>query len=775
MREILAKVTRRGFLQATAGAGAGAALSGITVSGVSKAVEALSPEVRPPDGPESWVATTCLGCGGACGLLVRKVGDRAVYVKGNPEHPVTRGGLCPRALAALQWANHPDRLRTPLRKVRKNNADGWEQISWDEALRELGERWSALRQPGSAESLVFLAGRRGGLLFQLMRRFLGAFPRARLATMPHGTAALEQALSHMQGMKASWALDLESARYVLNFGCNLLEGWGAPVATMRAFARWRDSGQGLRSKFVHVSPRLSVTGAKADEWVPVRPGTEPVLALGIAHALIAENLYNRDFVARNTSGFEDWVDDRGRTRLGFRSQVLRDYRLGDVAALTDVPVETILRLAREAAANPPALALGDTSSGFQPGSLAGSVAVHSLNLLTGSAATLVREAPAPVLPSWGMRDRDPAPSGGLAELWSALQHAKPYRVGSLFLCEANPVMQLPGGEKWREALARVPFLVVSAPFLDESAAQADLVLPAPVFLETWDESPSPPGCAFAVESVAAPAARTRAESRHPGDVLLAVGRSLNGAPLGSLPFSDFAGAVAHLARTLFEQQRGYVFSSTLESTWDRLLQRTGWWAPSYASADELWTEIVKHGGWWDPGAQEGFSRLVPAGRLQFLPEALPEWPSRVLAQARQHPERSDAAAYPLLLEPFEVLPLLGGLGAEAPFLAQTLGQHLGEGWHTWVEMHPETGARLGVADRQWVWVESSRGRIRARARLRTGLHPDVIGVPVGLGRTEGSRWSNHRGAAPADLLAPDFDPQTALPRWWGEPVRVYPA
>lgn len=775
MREIFPKVTRRGFLQATTGAGAGVALAGVTVNGVSTAMQALEPEIRPPDGPESWSATTCLGCAGGCGLLVRKIGDRAVYVKGNPQHPISRGGLCPRALAALQWTYHPDRLRVPLRKVKEKNSERWQEISWDEALQEIAEHWSSQRRANNTGALVFLTGRRAGLLFELMRRFLAPFPRAHLVTMPSGMAALEQAASLTQGREAHWTFDLESARYVLNFGCNLLEGWGAPVAVMRAFARWRDSGSGFRSKLVHIGPRLSVTGAKADEWVPVRPGTEPVLALGIAHALITENLYDRDFVLRNTLGFDDWVDAGGKPHAGFRSRVLRDYRLGDVSALTDIPAETILRLAREFAVNSPALALGDTSSSFQPGTLAGSMAVHTLNLLVGSVASLVPEAPKPILPSWGVGHDRADSSLDLAELWSALQHGKPYSVESLFLHEANPVAQLPGGPKWREALGKVPFLVVATPFLDESAAQADLVLPAPVFLETWDEVPSPPGSTFTVDSVAAPVVKARSESRHPGDVLLAVGELLGGPQVEALPSPDFAAVVKQLASTLFQQQRGYVFSNTLESTWDRLLQRTGWWAPTYANAEELWTQMVERGGWWDPNPRENLPRLfTDSEKFAFLPEVLPEWPSGILAQAQGRRSSGDEA-YPLVLEPFEVLPLLGGLGAEAPFLAQSLGQHLGENWETWVEIHPETAERFGVAEQQWVRVESSHGSIRVRARLRAGLHPDVIAVPLGLGRTEGSRWSRNRGANPAELLSPEFDPRTALPRWWGERVRIYPA
>jgi anaerobic selenocysteine-containing dehydrogenase len=784
MKQIFPTVSRRAFLQTTAGTGAGIVASGITVAGIGSAVEQMTPPLLPLGGPERWIATTCMACRAACGLRVRTIGGRAVYVKGNSEHPVTRGGLCPRALASLQLLYHPDRIREPLRKAGDGDSSRWEKISWEEALGEIVARWSPLQKPEGKRALVFLTGRREGLFAQLMRRFLGAFAYGRLVEVPSGLMAFQEAAQQLQGTHGEIAFDLESARYVLNFGCNLLEGWGSPVGTMRAFARWRDSSEGLRSKLVHIAPRLSVTGAKADEWVPLRPGTESVLALGIAYALIAENLYDREFVEQNVLGFEDWTDSSGKTFPGFRTQVQRSFRLGEVAAQTGVPSETILRLAREFGANRPALALGDPSSSFQPGTPVGSMAVHSLNILMGSAGTLVREGPSMetyrqtgTAPPRTEQKPDALQRSSPGELWEALQDGHPYRVESVFLCEANPSVQFPGGSQWTAALARIPFVVACTSFFDEAAESADLVLPAPHFLETWDEAPAGPGTPLLVESLVQPAVAPPDGVRHPGDVLLTLAKTLGGNLQDLFPDADFAALVAAQSKALLEQKRGYVFAGTLESAWYRLLQHTGWWAPTYASAEELWEQMQAQGGWWDPSPASVARApgLSGSRKFQFLPPGMQDWPSQVRSVGSLRAGSGSSAQYPLVLEPFELLPLLGGTGAEAPSLSQSLGQYLGEGWQTWAEIHPETAVRFGLYDQQWAWLESPHGRIRLKVRIRAGLHPEVIAVPIGLGRTHGTEWIKGRGANPADLLTPASETSSPWPRWWGERVRILAA
>jgi anaerobic selenocysteine-containing dehydrogenase len=623
--------------------------------------------------------------------------------------------------------------------------------------------------------------------------------------LPSGTDALQAAVYLQQGVTAPVAYDFANTRYLLNFGVDLLEGWGAPVAIMRAFGRWRESDNGRRSKFVHIEPRMSVTASRADEWISLRPGTEAALALGIAYVLITEGLYDQEFVRNHTFGFEDWHDENGVSHMGFRSLVVGEYRLNDVAAITGVPAETILRIGREFGRNRPALAIGDHQTSTLAGSPYAAMAVHSLNAMLGSIGTaggvLVQQemptatddaALAAKLRQPGIAtSADPALTmTPFARLPEAILSGKPYGVRALLLHDANPVFSQPNGEAFRRAFEQIPFIVSFASFLDESSAMADLVLPASVGLERWQDAGTPPGFANAVLSLSPPAVKARHDTRHPGDVVLGLARALGDST--ALPFASFEEFLRHEVAGLFAAQSGLVFSPGLEENWARLLERSGWWPASYTSADELWKQMGERGGWWEPNYYFGeWERVVqtPSGHFEFYSQRLAQW-------AKKHPDAAGAAAvkanddhsflphqpavtevakdFPLVLLPFEILPLSGGEGAHLPYLQQIAGVHLFEKWESWLEINPETAHKLGINDGDLVWVESRRGRAQVRARLYAGVHPETVHMPLGYGRTQGSAWAC-RGVNPLELMEEQNDPLTGLAQTGGTAVKVYRA
>ncbi len=823
------RVSRRDFLLFTAGASVGTAASGLTVKGMSRLAQALREEKRVPRGPERWVATTCQACPGGCGLLVRMVGKRAVKIVGNPLHPVNRGGVCPKGQAVLQLLYHPDRLRQPLRQS-KRGSQRWEAISWEEALDIFRQRLQAIEQAGRSHGVVVLSGARPGAMRDLWHRFLEAYGSPNLLVPQGGTGEADgtsEAAYFMQGVRSPHlgsplAYDLKNASYVLSFGANLLEGWGSPVHVMQAFGAWR-AADGLRTKLVQISPRLSITAAKADEWVPIRVGTEAALALGIAYVLISEGRVNANFIEQHTFGYDDWTDGFGQRHTGFRTLVLSEYRLNDVADLTGVPVEMILRLGREFAANPPALALGDRPGSIQPGTLYGSMAVQSLNALVGNfeqAGGVLLQPESPETFEWvssrkRSRNEKIARQPALVEsrpalaedatyaLVKAALEGKPYPVEALILHEANPVYLASNREQFTAALARIPFIVAFAAMPDDTSDFADLLLPAPTFLEIWDVSRTPPVVPRAVRGLSQPVMPPRYGSRHVGDVLLQLAKRLGG-PLGeALPFESFEQVIERSMQDLFALQRGNLFGTQLEEVWDNLLEKSGWWAPDYATADELWQKMKEKGGWWDPTYHYGeWARVfrTPSGKFEFYSQF--RWKD-IVAEARTRrekldlasadrrclphfektwvvngadataPESSHDARFPFVLFPYEILPLGGTQGGDLPFLQQILGQHLFERWESWIEIHPEAARRLGIADGSWVWVESPRGKVRVRARLFVGLRPEVVAMPVGLGHRGGSRWSQGRGVNPSELLLPENKNREAGgSRWFSTPVRI---
>ena len=785
---------RRTFLKFAVGGAAGTAASGVSLKGISDLNAALANEqVRVPSGPESWATSVCTLCPGGCGLRVRLIGKRAVKIQGNPLHPISRGGLCPKGIAGLQELYHPDRLRKPMRNAGSRDNPRWKDISWEEALSTISSRLRTLRDGGEARSAVILDRARTGLQPRLQRQFLAAYGSPNYFSMPTGMDGIQAAVRFQQGITDPVAYDLANSRYVLSFGVNLLEGWGSPVAVMRAFSRWRDTVSGRRTKLVQIEPRFSMTAARADEWVALRPGTDAALAMGIAYALISEGLYDADFVREHTFGFDDWRDAEGKPHLGFKSLVKSDYRLNDVAKMTGVPADTILRLAREAAQNRPVVAIGGPQTSLLPGDSYTAMAVHSLNALLGSidapGGVLVQQSlPAATAVSGRELHSSDALARSTVELPAAILARRPYGVQTVVLNQADPVFSLTNGDEFRRALREVPFVVSFTSFMDDSSALADLVLPTATGLESWQDTGSPPTVSNALFAVSPPVVRPHQDVRHAGDAVLAIARSLGGPVAAALPFASYEAYLHRYADELFAAQAGAVFGSTLEDTWNRLMERSGWWAPSYSSSDQLWEQMKQQGGWWEPAySYREWARVLrtPSGRFEFYSQALAE-PARERARAarvefddraclpNQMPLPEGSANFPLQLLVTEQLPLSGGQGAHLPYLQQIAGEHLFASWDSWLEIHPETAHQFGIQDGAMVWVESRRGRVQARARYFEGARPGVVHVPLGYGRAAGSRWAC-RGANPLQIVEQKLDPLTALPLSSGTQVKVYRA
>lgn len=796
---------RRDFMRFAGGGVTGLATAGVTLKGISTLNAALAvEEVEVPRGPETWALSVCSRCPGGCGLRVRKIGSRAVRITGNPLHPVNHGKLCPKGLAGLQLLYHPDRLRGPMRNTGGRKNPHWGEISWEEATQTVVDRLRGLREKGEARSVVFVGGLADQVRNRTFQNFLQIYGSPNFYQAPSGLDANHLAVYLQQGVTEGLAYDLVSTRYLLNFGADLLEGWGSPVRNMQAFGRWRDSAAGRRTKFVQVEPRFSVSAARADEWLPLRPGTEAALALGIAYVLITEGLFDNSFVSEHTFGFEDWRDSSGRRRLGFRSLVLSEYRLNGVSEVTGVPAETILRLGREFGRNRPSLAIGPAQTSTLACDVYGAMAVHSLNALVGSL-----EVPG------GMLVRPPLLSGGnsnqtayrakpidtltavgslspwpdFAALPEAILSRKPYPVQALLVHGSDPVFSQVSGEKFARALEQVPFLVSLSPFMDETASRADLVLPDSTDLEKWQAALAPPSFPFPLLSVSPPAVDTVHQTRDAADVVLQIARGMGGDVASGMPQSSFEEVLRAQAQQVFAARAGYVFTSNVEEAWNRLLERSGWWAPSYDAADELWSEMKEKGGWWEPTYYHGeWQRVVrtPSGRFEFNSQRFAQWfslyPERAkaagfepgddhLSLPRQLPVPKPPADFPLLLIPFEVLPLAGADGAEFPYLQQISGLQAHEKWQSWLEMSPETAQQLGLSDMDSVWVESPRGRAQVRLRVTLAVQPGVVHLPLGYGRTRGSQWAR-RGVNPLTLITAGADPSTGGPSYPQSYVRV---
>ncbi len=786
------RLTRRRFLQAFGMTAGAASLATGDGAGASVATENLERWATPE---ETKVPSICQQCPGGCGLVVRTLDGQVAGISGNPRHPINRGALCPKAFGGLQLLYDPNRLTGPM--VRDGERGRFRPIPWNEALQLVTQRLGELRTKGLAHTVAVLGGQYRGYRDTIWRRFAAAYgtPNYIRVRCLHPE---EPALAHqfMQGVTTPLAYDIAEARCILSFGVGLLESWLGPVHGALAFAGLRGAGDRPRGRLIHVDPRRSLTAVKADRWVPIVPGTDGILALGIANALIREGLYDRAFVEQHTVGFEEWVDARGERHEGFKDLVLGEYGLLAVSTATGVPVRTILEIARDLATIKPTVVIGERGPAYGPDDIHTRMAIHSLNALIGSIGarggllvqTELPLAPFPLVKTDEVAKRslehprlDGAGHGQYLLVSSAPQvlpqrilAAEPYPVNALLLFATNPLANQPDKEAFARAFDRIPFIVSFSPFLDESSSKADLILPDHTYFERWQDDPVRHLAGFACFSLAPPATAPLGDTRDTMDVVLGLGRSLGASVADSLPWESFEKVLHAGVRGLYDARRGYVISNPAEESLRKVLERQGYWAPEFDAYEKFWTALVERGAWWDPTdfpASRKALLATASGKFEFYSTRLRETVEE--AEHREGPKgafiaalggkdrgdrlylplvpipaREEPGTFPLRLNTYRLVTRPIGGGRNQPWLLEQPAVHVRAAWERWVEVHPQTAARAGIKDDDWAWVQSAKGRIRLRAKLTAGTRPDVVNIPLfgGQGPSQNDLISNETDA-----------------------------
>lgn len=759
---------------------------------------------------ERMALTFCRQCPGGCGLRIRLVNDRVVGVAGNPRHPINRGGVCARAPAAVQTLYNPDRLTTPLELAGPKGSGRYRPVTWEAAVKRIADRLRDNRRSHRAQSLAVMIEGDRGLRRLLWSRFLQAYGSNNLID----TAVAEShtdtpAVRAFQGFSGGIGYDLERAQFVLSFGSQLLDAHWSPAQASAAFAEIRSRREVARTQIVHVEPRLSLTAAKANEWIPVIPDTEGALALGLAHVILKESLYDREFVEQYTRGLDDPVDI-ARERIGFRRLVLRDYSPSRVARITGVEEGTIFRLAREFASADRAVAIGYDGSGVAVQRTYHRMAIHALNALVGSIDVpggvthfqelplgdlLTPPAPDPIaedgLSNKSIHGADLGvyPLGDRAPRLVAerLVVEQPYAIDTLIVASGNPVFRSPSADRMLRALMHIPFVVSLSAWMDESSRWADLIVPDAHFLTRWDFDVAHTLSGHPTVTIGQAVVSGVGEGeKDTAELILEVARQLGKPVASALPFGTPKDVVRAYCDALHRLGRGTRFGSPEDEEWTRLLGGTGWRFPVAASADEFYQEMLASGGWTDPiYPHREWERVFrsPLRRFAFRSSVLAELvkPSDVEGDIRCLPHYDGPTAettdrnFPLRLYVYP-LPILAGLTEpNVPWLMDICGTYMSERWESWVEINPKTAHELHIADGDLVVVTSPRGKLTVRAKLFAGVRPDVLAMPWGLGHRQGGRWCAGIGENPADIVDVEIDPLTSAELWSETRVSVVKA
>ncbi|MEW6208845.1 MAG: molybdopterin-dependent oxidoreductase [Acidobacteriota bacterium] len=474
---------------------------GATLTACQKSTDRLIPALIPDEeyvpGLDYWKATSCAMCGAGCGLIVRTREHKANKVEGNPQHPINRGASCARSQAALQSLYNPDRLLSPMR--RKRGSGQFEKITWEEALEELAAKLGEIKsQRGSAGFLTVDAQGVTGVAAEILASSLENFRLIDANQLNERWIRQGYEIAYEQSDIPLF--DIARAHYLISFGARFLETWLSPVNHSLAFGEFRRAS----GKFVHVEPRLSLTAANADEWLPAAVGTESLVAMAIAQVIVREGL----------------------SKTEIKKDSLDDYAPEKTEIDTGIPAEKIIRIAREFALSQAALAIGSGTNLIEKRADAEAElkridSVHLLNRLTGN-----RNKPGGVL-------LPPPQVDPLARWRNKTQAWLPLTAGSisglsaLLVHQSNPLFAAPHTS---DAIRSVPFIVSFSSFPDETSRIADLLLPDHTWLESWNIKAAPSAATDSIVNLTQPVVAHQLDTRQTADALLTLARSAGSSP-----------------------------------------------------------------------------------------------------------------------------------------------------------------------------------------------------------------------------------------------------
>jgi anaerobic selenocysteine-containing dehydrogenase len=621
----------------------------------------------PPHGEVTFRPAACTLCPGGCALKARLVSGRPVAVVGERAHPLG-GGACAFGLTVHHLALHPLRLAAPARRAAGSGS--LEPIRLDAAVLAVA---AAVTEARRRDEVVLVVDRRPGrVVSRVYREWLAALPRGTYVA-PAGEGATLAALEGLLDRPSPLGIDLEGTRTLVSFGAPVLDGWGRPARLLAARRALR---------VVQADTWRSPTAAVADEWVPIRPGGEGPLALGLAHVLLRERLCDPALLRRL---------DAGADAASFR-RVVAGFPPDRVARIAGVEAGRLETLARSLPRHAPAVAIGGGDAGGGPLPPDDERAIAALDVLLGAVGRgggIVRRRPVPEAAD----TEPPLATTDLAEVPAG-------SVRLLFLDAADSGRALPWPALER-TLARGALVVSLSPFRSGLARHAQILVPAPAPLEMYDEVLPSADAKVASYGVSAPILAAPAGATDPVELLRRVAEAA-GVPLG--PATSIEELLKARVAAIHGCGRGRVFARG----------DGGYSETQAASAGDLWQRLVEGGGWVDePSNDEVQARLQPPH-----PKALLRW-------ARAEARTGDVTLLPLAARgaagSTPVSPLLTKLYQESD-LRPPVGT---------IAVSPRTGRVHGLADGGRAVVESDAGALEVGVRFDPALPDGRVALAAG--------------------------------------------
>jgi anaerobic selenocysteine-containing dehydrogenase len=635
------------------------------------------------------IKTVCRSCHGGCGVIAYVKDAKVIKVEGDPDSPISHGTMCAKGLAITQLAYHPDRILYPMKK----SGEGWERITWDEALDTTAEKFKGVIKKYGAEAII--VGQGTG------RDYESHFSRfGNLLGTPNILTAGHMCYLSRTGATLITCGNLPVCDYENNpqclvmWGCNPL--WTNPDEYKGA-GFWQAFKNG--AKLIVIDPRKGFLAKRADLWLQVRPGTDAALAMGFFHVIIEEERYDREFVAEYVHGWDSFVE-----------RVRRNYPLDRVEEITWVKQDLIREAARMYATTRPAgihwgvpTEQTNNCTDFTRIAVGLMAATGNLDAPGGN----VFHVPPPVRKvsefsghrSLSAEQQSKRLGGDQYKLaarmtlvtpkcaWDAILTEKPYPVKAGYLVGTNPVVSRANAREVYAALKKLDFIAISDFFMTPTAELADIFLPAGTWLEQdhMAENWKRHGFVLARQKVV-----EIGECWQDHKIFMELGKKM-----------------------------GQQWWETVEDALDWLLEPAGLTWKEFKNKGYLRGDMRYY-----KYREKGFS--TPTRKVELYSTLLEAWGFDPLPKYTELPEspvsRPDLAErYPYILNAgFRTPTFFHSANRNIPWLREIRPDPI-------VEIHPETAEKHGIQDGDWIWIESPRGRAKARAKLNDG---DVSNINI---------------------------------------------
>ncbi len=649
-------------------------------------------------GYDSMIKSHCRMCHGGCGVLVYIKDGKVAKIAGDPDCPINHGTLCSKGIGSLQLVYHPDRLTHPVKRKGPKGSGKWQQISWDEALDTIAEKILNYKESFGAESIVMGYGT-GRENEAAIYRFANLLGTPNVLTAGHFCYGPRLATTIIT-CGSNPIVDYENhPKCIMVWGNNLVIS-NPDCYKGEPFSRALDAG----AKLIAVDPRRTRIAARANVWLPLRPGSDTALALGMLNVIINEVLYDKDFVENHVHGWASFVER------------VNEYPLSRVEQITWVTKEKIREAAVLFATTKPAAIQWGVAIEQQINCADNNRALLALMGITGNidargGQVLFRPPKIKNVGQFGahkMLSKEQAEkrlggnrfrlAGNFAIInpkcvWDAILDESPYPVKMLFLISSNPVITRANARQVYRALEKTEFMVVSDFFLTPTAELADLVLPAATWLEMdyigdfW--------------------------KRHgyilPRRKVVQVGKCRSDHEM----LNDLAHRVG----------QGQHWWETFEGGLDYILEPMGITWQEFKAMEYIRGELT-----YEKHKEHGFS--TPTRKFELYSTLLEKWGYDPLPQFREPPESPYSTP-----ELFKEHPYILITGRRQPGFFHSENRQL-----PWlrelhrdpiVEIHPETAEKEGIEEGDWVIIESLRGKVRQRAKLFAGMDPRIVSAEHG--------------------------------------------